>query len=619
MIEMKKYHDEFFRITSELICIANEDGFFIDVNPKWTEVLGYTREELIAKPFIDFIHPLDRVKTLTEFANLQKGQSTFFFQNRYRCKDNTYKRLCWNAELSKDHKLVFAAARVTPRNNQDLEKLIDYLPAQIAYWDIFLNNKYANESFINEYGKTAQQIEDETLDVFLGTEAYAKFKPYIIEVLKGIPQSFESKVKSANGEFKYTLTKLIPDQVAGEMKGFYLFTHDITEIKLSELKLIEYNFRLKKEKNKYKFLVEALDKSAIVATTDVNGKITQVNDKFCAISKYSREELIGKTHKVINSGVHSKEFFKNFWETLYSGKSWHGEICNRKKNGDLYWVDTSVVPMLDDIGKIDHFISIRFDITDRIEAQKINAQNAQMAALGDMANGMAHEINNPLAIIKGKLNLIDQKLKGNTFQTVDPDVIDKLRQDIFKIDHSVQRVAKLIKTLRQFSNKESTDKLELIDLNVIIQSANEFFTERITHNQIKIDVALDGMLYNKKIQLLCQPTQILQVFINLFSNSIDAIKDLPDKWIQIFITLQNNRILIYFSDSGDGIPTNIIDKVMNPFFTTKDVGKGTGLGLSMSKRIIEKHGGQFFIDTKKNNTCFVIQIQSLLEETAKAV
>ncbi len=169
----------------------------------------------------------------------------------------------------------------------------------------------------------------------------------------------------------------------------------------------------------------ALDQSTIVAITDQRGIINYVNDEFCRISKYSRDELLGQDHRIINSGFHRKDFIRELWTTIASGKVWKGELRNRAKDATIYWVDTTIVPFLNSEGKPYQYVAVRHEITQRkLAEEKVLKQAAELqrAALlsfvGELAAGLAHEIKNPLAGIQGAVDILirrrDKRSPGET-------------------------------------------------------------------------------------------------------------------------------------------------------------------------------------------------------------
>ena len=236
--------------------------------------------------------------------------------------------------------------------------------------------------------------------------------------------------------------------------------------------------------------------------------------------------------------------------------------------------------------------------------QLINA--SKMASLGEMASGLAHEINNPLAIIQGKVKVITLMLDDLNIQH------PPLTNEVDKIRITTERIEKIVKGLRNFSRPSQFDPFEPTSLNKIIHETLDLCSEKFKAEGISI------IIHNiPRIYISCRPSQISQVLINLFNNSRDAIREREIKWIELSFRITGNTLSIIFTDSGPGIPQDIAEKIMEPFYTTKDASMGTGLGLSIAKSLVENHGGILRLDPAHKNTCFVLELNIKDKEELK--
>ncbi len=232
------------------------------------------------------------------------------------------------------------------------------------------------------------------------------------------------------------------------------------------------------------------------------------------------------------------------------------------------------------------------------EQRKQMVQSSKMSALGEMAAGIAHEINNPLAIIVGYNHIVRELVKRD--QPDKPEIF----RNLSKIQETTDRISKIIQGLRTFSRNTTSDPREWNSLKVIIENALEFCAQRLKNHGI--DLILDPV---PAVELFCRDSQMIQVLLNLLNNAFDAVQEhVDDSWIRISFAVNKDGLTIQVTDSGPGIPAMVAEKVMQPFFTTKEVGKGTGLGLSISKGIIEEHGGQLLFNRQNPHTQFVIEM-----------
>jgi len=246
----------------------------------------------------------------------------------------------------------------------------------------------------------------------------------------------------------------------------------------------------------------------------------------------------------------------------------------------------------------------------QLEQQAVTMlQQAKMSSLGDMAGSMAHEINIPLEMILGQSS---QLLKETGSSNPNMQVIAGKAE---KIQFTVSRIAKIVSSLRTFSRNAEEDPFQNCKFAEIMDDTMNFCGEKFRANHIEIRVRGD-----QNLQLQCRPTQISQVLISVFSNSFDAVHNLSEKWMDVHFEARDNTLAIRVIDSGKGIPAEVAEKIMQPFFSTKENGKGTGLGLSTSRDIVETHGGKIYLDPSCPNTCFVIElpISQAIQQTPAA-
>lgn len=313
----------------------------------------------------------------------------------------------------------------------------------------------------------------------------------------------------------------------------------------------------------------ALDQAAIVAVTDQRGMITYVNDRFCDISKYPREELIGQDHRIINSGHHPKEFIRGLWRTIAHGQIWRGELRNRAKDGSIYWVDTTIVPLLDADGKPRQYLAIRSDITQRKAMEQQLVDQAALAQLGQLAAVVAHEVRNPLAGVKGALQVLRSR---PTIDEGDKQVIETM---IARLDTLNNKVEDILRFARPRS-----PVLDAVEVTPIVVDAVN--SARAGGAFICPDVVLP----RSRAMVRADREMLRAVLLNLLLNACQSGSSQP---IEVLVHDEGGTCRIDVADRGSGFGDVDPERLFEAFHTTKK--SGTGLGLAIVRRLVSLQEG----------------------------
>ncbi len=348
---------------------------------------------------------------------------------------------------------------------------------------------------------------------------------------------------------------------------------------------------------------KAVDTAAIVSIADIKGRIIYANDLFCEISKFTRDELIGKNHRIINSGTHSKEFFKDLWDTISAGKIWNGEIQNKAKDGSYYWVDTTVSPIFNNKNKVVQYLSIRRLITERKqleqEKEKLNSDlTHRYNELMQFNYIVSHNLRAPVANMIGLARMLSEDgeiQEGNAKALVD------------YISKSVLTLDVVIKDLSQILSARSPihEKIEEVVLPDIIKSVEDNLENQIVGSGTRfvIDINKNAAVF-KSIK-----SYIQSIFYNLISNAIKYRNDATNPIIVIKAKKINKHLLITFTDNGIGMDLDKVGGHLFGLYKKFNFDKeGRGLGLHMTKTQVESLGGTINVFSREGlGTTFVIK------------
>lgn len=461
-----------------------------------------------------------------------------------------------------------------------------------------------NNRFLSMWGIKdidGERIHDEILikqviDQLVDPEGFLKQVMYLYEN----PYKSSLEIIEIKGDFFFE-RRSEPLIVNGEVRGRIFFFRDISEEKLAREKLFDQNTLLETIISTIPYAVFWKDRES---------RFLGCNKIFLSdagLEKY--EEIIGKTDFDMCWRTHADHYRFYDKQVMTSGVA-QTNFEERLVRGDGTELTllTSKVPLVDSNKRVIGILGIYTDITDFKHQQELIKEqesllvnSSQMSSLGEMAAGIAHEINNPLSIIRMSMIHLAKLLSHGETKTAQVSGI------IEEVNETVERIAKIIQGMRNISRSSQGNK-EKFTIQEVLTDVLSIARERFKSNGVAIQEEVPKPL--SEIELLADRIQISQVIINILNNAYDAIIPLrmDKKWIRIELTQAGSYLQLAIIDCGEGIPRSVREKMFNPFYTTKDIGKGTGIGLSISKAMVEKNGGKIFYDEASTNTSFIIQL-----------
>ncbi len=402
-----------------------------------------------------------------------------------------------------------------------------------------------------------------------------------IGILMEHPAVFETRHRRKDGTFIEVEISAVSVILEGR-RYLYNAARDITARKLAE----ESHARLAT-------VVEQTSEAIVI--TDTDGTIVYANPAFTRATGYTPAEAIGRNPRLLKSDKQDAEFYRQLWDTLKRGEVWHGHFVNRRKDGTLFEEEAAISPMRDATGKVVNYVAVKRDVTREVQLEGELRQAQKMEGIGQLAGGVAHDFNNILSALLMQIDLVGmvEHLPGEA------------REGLQQIAADARRAVDLTRQLLLFSRRQVMQP-QLLDLNELVLNLTKML-QRI----IREDVHLQLHLNSTPLRVRADAGMIDQVLMNLAVNARDAMSNGGELRIETSGTtvseadaslnpdaLPGRYVCLSVSDTGGGIPPEILPRIFEPFFTTKEVGKGTGLGLATVFGIVKQHRGWIKLDNR---------------------
>jgi two-component system, cell cycle sensor histidine kinase and response regulator CckA len=581
----------------DVMIILNRTGHIVFVNSATERMFGYRLEELLGKPFQMLVPQRFEVATVEYYERFFTSPELQEQMQRREaiCRRNDGSEFPAEINSTPIETLQGAVVGVAVRDISQRKQAEEALrQSEERYRTLFENAPVgiyrttpdgrilaANPALVRILGYASfEDLAKPNLNTSFFAPEYPRSHFISLMEEKGTVAGLECVWHKKDGEALLIRenARAIRD-ASGKILYYEGTAEDITEHKRAE----EENTRL----------VTAIEQSAEgVVVTNTRGEIEYVNPAFTRMTGYSREEALGQNPRVLKSGKHDPEFYRQLWAMILDGQSWHGELVNRRKDGTFYTEQMSIAPVRGSQGEVTHFIATKQDVTERKVMEAQLQQAAKIEAVGRLAGGVAHDFNNLLTIINGYSELLLDELGSD----------ETLSGYLKEIHNAGDHAAALTSQLLAFSRRQVLAP-HVLDLNSVV-STLESMLRRLIGEDIELLTNLSPTLGLIK----ADPGQIDQVIMNLAVNARDAMPfggkltietsnvEIDESYAHKHPTVKPfPHVMLAVTDTGAGMTPEIQEHIFEPFFTTKEKGKGTGLGLATVYGIVKQSGGSIWV------------------------
>ncbi len=572
--------------TSDGIFTVDLEGRITFVSPHWLAEGGYTQADVLGRHMVDFVPEEYRSMAWDKFTRALAGEEIGLYEIPLLRADGSSRSFELSMSSLTDESGEITGRVGVFRDITERKRAEEALRESEERFRI-LFEQAADSILLLEIGPEGIPViwsansatfrllgyeRDELIGQPVSFIDAAPHAPKVVDerrrnILSGMGTIFEARHRCKDGtilDFECSVTEM---QIGSKTFGISV-ERDISERK-----------RAQEELGRLAAVVEQTAEAVVM--TDTAGNILYVNPAFTRVTGYAQEDVLGQNPRILNSGKQPKEFYRELWETILSGNTWHGHFVNRRKDGSLYEEDAVISPVRDPAGKITYLVAVKRDVTQEVMLEAQLRQAQKLEAIGRLAGGVAHDFNNLL-----------QAMLGNT-QLLRTGVVEKqqVASAVADLEEQIWRGASLTRQLLLFSRREAP-RPERLDVNEVVRDAAKLLGRLVREN-----ITLEVRVADTPLVVEADRGQLAQVVMDLAVNALDSMPD-GGRLILSTSSVDTDTVALSVADTGHGVPDEIRDRIFDPFFTTKGVGKGTGLGLAAAHGIVGQHGGRIELESR---------------------